>query len=139
VLKEKYPNLLKRKKYIERYNQYKEDLRNEASDKNFIIPDHNWSVVFFVPVPKSWTKKKKAQQHLKLHRPRPDIDNFLKALFDPLKTQDSSIAHLNGLEKRWVNFPTGWIEIIITEGPEPPYLGMKQRAEQIALKLRVHA
>lgn len=127
--------MYKRKKYIERYNAYKEALVEEASEKGFTIPDHNFEVSFFIPVPRTWTKKKKAAMHFKLHRPRPDIDNFLKALFDPLKKQDASIAHLSGLQKRWVNSTTGWIEIIITEGPEPEYRGFTDRAKQIRLQL----
>ena len=112
---------LNRKQRLEKYNDYQEDLIDVASAKNFTLPEYNAAVTFFIPVSPSWTKKKKAANHFKLHKQTPDIDNLLKALQDALKKADASIAQYNGLAKRWVNFPTGYIEIIITEGPEPDY------------------
>lgn len=112
---------LRRKLRLEKYNQYKEDLIDVALDKNFFLPEYNAAVTFFLPVSPSWTKKKKKAYHFKLHRIKPDIDNLLKALQDSLKKADCSIAHYNSICKRWVNFPTGYIEIILTDGPEPEY------------------
>jgi Holliday junction resolvase RusA-like endonuclease len=37
-----------------------------------------------MPMPKSWSLKKKEVMNNKPHRQRPDLDNLLKALFDAL-------------------------------------------------------
>lgn len=112
---------LTRKQRLEKYNRYKEELTELALAKNFILPEFNAAVTFFMPVFPSWTKKKKRDLHFKLHTQKPDIDNLLKALQDALKAADCSIAHYNGLTKRWCNFPTGYIEIIVKPGPPPKY------------------
>ena len=51
----------------------------------------NLTVIFLVPMPKSWSKKKKALMVGKPMQQRPDIDNYLKGLFDATHKEDSSI------------------------------------------------
>lgn len=111
------PSGLKRLLRIERYNQYKVDLLTEAKRKQFIIPASGLHVTFYVPVPESWSKKKKAAHHGLLHQSRPDLDNFCKSLFDSLITEDKYIANIQAT-KRWVDFPDGWIECSFLELPE---------------------
>ena len=57
-------------------------------------------VIFFVPMPKSWTKSKRLAHDGKPHKSRPDIDNFLKALFDAVCDEDSHI-HTVHAKKVW--------------------------------------
>jgi len=58
---------------IERYNNYKVSLLAEAKSKNFTIPSSGLSVTFFMPMPKTWSKKKKKAHHGALMQSRPDI------------------------------------------------------------------
>ncbi len=51
----------------------------------------NLTVIFLVPMPKSWSKKKKALMAGKPMQQRPDLDNYLKGLFDATHEEDSSI------------------------------------------------
>ena len=51
----------------------------------------NLTVIFLVPMPKSWSKKKKALMVGKPMQQRPDLDNYLKGLFDATHKEDSSI------------------------------------------------
>ena len=51
----------------------------------------NLTVIFLVPMPKSWSKKKKALMVGKPMQSRPDLDNYLKGLFDATHEEDSSI------------------------------------------------
>lgn len=67
------------------------------------------SITFFIAMPKSWSKKKKAEMRGTKHRQRPDLSNLLKALEDACYTDDSTIAEYGRLLKVWAD--TGAIEI----------------------------
>ena len=96
---------------LEKYNKYKVDLLAEAKAKQFILPPVGASITFFIPVPPSWSKKKKKLHHGRFHQSKPDIDNLTKAALDSLMAEDKQIAHLE-IQKRWVDFESGWIEKI---------------------------
>jgi Holliday junction resolvase RusA-like endonuclease len=44
----------------------------------------NYLLVFYLPMPKSWSKKKKVQLYLTPHQQKPDKDNLEKAFLDGL-------------------------------------------------------
>ena len=62
----------------------------------------NLTVIFLVPMPKSWSKKKKALMAGKPMQQRPDLDNYLKGLFDATHKEDSSIWKVTA-SKIWTN------------------------------------
>lgn len=105
------PPGLKRLKRLERYNEYKLSLGALAKQAHFSFPEQGASIIFFIPVPQSWSKKKKKLYHGTLHQSKPDLDNLLKAMTDALLAEDKIIAHYGELCKVWVNFDRGWIEI----------------------------
>lgn len=107
----KYPQGLKRKRRLERYNLYKQELWLKAREAEFELPDGLFRVVFYIPVPASWSLKKKAAQHMKPHQSKPDTDNLIKAFFDALRKEDKAIWD-HRATKLWVNEPSGRIEII---------------------------
>ena len=109
------PAGLKRLERIERYNQYKIDLLALCRSKGFTLPCQGLHISFYIPVPKSWSKKKKAQYHGSLHQSTPDIDNLVKALFDSLTAEDKYVGHIGSICKRWVDFEEGWIEFEVQE------------------------
>lgn len=108
------PAGLKRLLRLERYNQYKQDLLALSKQKGFTFPYQGAHIKFFVPVPRSWSKKKKAAYHLKLHMGRPDVDNMLKGVFDSLFSEDKYIADVR-VTKFWVDFEAGWIDVEVSE------------------------
>lgn len=112
-----YPSGLKRLLRIEKYNEYKFTLLGLAKSKNFTIPAQGAGVTFFIPCPKTWSKKKKKRYHGTLHQSRPDLKNLLSAWEDALCIEDKYIGHYSYLCKRWVDFPTGWIEITFNDLP----------------------
>jgi Holliday junction resolvase RusA-like endonuclease len=126
------PPGLKRLLRLERYNQYKVDLLAEAKSKQFTIPASGLSITFFLPVPKSWSKRKKAVYHGTLCQSKPDIDNLVKAFFDSLLSEDKHIASLS-MTKRWVDYDIGWMECVVTDEPlqvlvqPPPKGGVKRQ------------
>lgn len=113
------PSGLKRLLRIEAYNKYKVDLLAEAKSKGFVVPHQGLSIKFMLPVPPSWSKKKKKQYHMTLHTAKPDLDNLLKAFLDSLCVEDKYIAHYGELAKYWVDFDMGWIELTIQEPTKP--------------------
>lgn len=73
-------------------------------------------VVFFMPMPKSWSKKKRAEMKGQPHRQAPDLSNLIKALEDALyvgknckakgvrpefQRDDSTIGGYASLRKVW--------------------------------------
>lgn len=111
------PAGLKRLLRLEKYNNYKIELGAEAKRKGFIMPPIGASITFFIPVPPSWSKKKKKLYHGRFHQSKPDIDNLQKSFLDSLMKEDKQIAHLE-VQKRWVDFDLGWIEIKLTDYEE---------------------
>lgn len=109
------PSGLKRLERIERYNKYKIDLLAEAKAKRLYYPSQGMGIAFFIPCPKSWSKKKKKKYHGTLHQQKPDIKNLLSSFEDSLFAEDKYVAHYSDLRKVWVDFPTGWIEITFNE------------------------
>lgn len=109
-----YPSGLKRLLRLEKYNNYKVELRAEAKRVGLELPEQGAFLKFFVPMPKSWRKFKRKTMHFKLHKSRPDIDNYVKSSFDSLFGEDKNISHFEAA-KFWVDFPVGWIEVIISD------------------------
>lgn len=103
------PQGLARLLRLEKYNEYKINLLAEAKKKKFEIPVAGLDVTFYMPCPKTWSKKKKKQLHGSYCMSRPDIDNLFKAFGDSLCVEDKHIASVK-ISKRWVDFPSGWIE-----------------------------
>lgn len=103
------PAGLKRLMRLERYNEYKINLSAIAKSKKFNPPEQGGHLIFYIPVPKSWTKSKKQTMHNQLHQSTPDWDNLAKAFFDSLLSEDKQIADIR-VTKKWVNQEYGWIE-----------------------------
>jgi Holliday junction resolvase RusA-like endonuclease len=82
------PEGLKRLKRLEKYNEYKTELLAEAKKKNFTVPAAGLSVTFYVPMPRTWSQKKKNAHNGLLMQSRPDIDNYCKAFLDSLVSED---------------------------------------------------
>ena len=125
------PGGLRRLERLERYNQYKVDIRAEALRIKFQFPPQGAQIRFYIPCPKSWSKKKKKQYHNTLHASRPDIDNCLKALLDSLFVEDKYIGHLE-VSKHWVDFDIGWVEIEVKD-PVFPMVSPPAEHEKVSV------
>lgn len=80
-------------------------LQNNPLDIDF----RSITIVFHIPIPKSWSKKKKAIYDGKPHEQRPDLDNLLKAWNDCVLAEDSTVWRIHAT-KLWTGGP-GFIEI----------------------------
>ena len=72
----------------------------------------SFKIVFHVPMPKSWSKKKKAQFEGKPPQQRPDLDNFLKAWKDSVYEEDAIVWNVEAT-KLWTSGP-GFITVMET-------------------------
>lgn len=79
-----------------RYWTFKDELRKHL--KGDLEP--RFTVVFSVPMPKSWSKKEKVLMNGKPHQAKPDIDNYLKAFMDAMCVDDSYVYWVCA-SKRW--------------------------------------
>lgn len=86
------PNYVRTKRYLEKYLNYKKDLRDYGEKVGFIMPQDAFFMWFFMPMPKTWTKKKKAAMAFKLHKNKKDTDNLSKAIKDALAPRKSNFV-----------------------------------------------
>ena len=62
----------------------------------------SFEIVFYVPMPKSWSKKKKILMKGKPHQQRPDLDNYLKAWKDSVYEEDAVVWRVKA-SKLWTD------------------------------------
>ena len=113
------PRMTRQGKYSDRakrYYKYANDLKWLWKEQagNAAFPERGAQIVFYIPVFKSWTKKKKMLMMGEPHKQTPDISNLIKALEDALCENDSYIWSYGSIEKRWAE--TGSI-VITTDVP----------------------
>ena len=61
-------------------------------------------------MPKSWSKKKKAEYDGKPHQQKPDIDNYLKGYMDALLDEDCKVWRLGDVRKIWGYEGALWVK-----------------------------
>lgn len=76
------------------------------------FPASGYHAIFHLPMPKSWSKKKKAQMNGQPHQQKPDKDNLEKALLDALCADDSYIYD-GRVSKYWSD--AGYIQIYLNQ------------------------
>tara|TARA_R110001606_G_scaffold392389_1_gene561272 strand:+ start:1536 stop:1892 length:357 start_codon:yes stop_codon:yes gene_type:complete len=91
----------KKRPIVLKYWDYKDSIKGWARDYKFNL-GNEICVIFYIPMPKSWSNVKKVKMFGKHHQQRPDIDNLLKGLMDALLEEDSHI-HTVYASKIWAN------------------------------------
>ena len=61
-----------------------------------------FEIEFHVPMPQSWSKKKKADMNKRPHQQRPDLDNYLKAWKDSVYEEDAVVWRVKA-SKLWTD------------------------------------
>lgn len=92
----------KKRSATDRYWAFKDQLILQANLSGLqSLPDSIEMLTFVVPMPDSWSEKKKALNDKTPHKQRPDLDNMLKALQDCLCKEDNYIWCIGRLTKVW--------------------------------------
>ena len=94
----------KKRPIVLKYWDFCNELERQAIKLEY-IPGDKVSLIFYIPMAKSWSKKKREQMLGKPHKAKPDIDNLAKAFLDALLDEDSYVYSLSA-EKYWSNEPS---------------------------------
>lgn len=76
----------KKRPVVLRYHAFKDEVRLKKVE----LPE-SYHIIFVLPMPKTWSKKKKEAMKGTAHQQTPDKDNLEKALLDALHTNDAHI------------------------------------------------
>lgn len=71
----------KRRPCVVKYFEYRDLVRAIAAEQGFTLPER-FSVQFYLPMPRSWSKRKRQDHDGRPHQVKPDADNLLKAWMD---------------------------------------------------------
>jgi len=71
----------KRRSCVVKYFEYRDAVRDQAQAMGVTLSER-FSVQFYLPMPRSWSKRKKQDHDGKPHQVKPDADNLLKAWMD---------------------------------------------------------
>ena len=99
-------------KAVLRYRKFKDELRAVCGKPPVPV---RLELEFDVPMPRSWSRRKRQLMQGTPHRSRPDVDNMAKAVMDALWTEDGAVAEL-AARKRWS--ATGEVRVRLIYEPE---------------------
>ena len=90
------PRMTRRDKWahrpvVDRYFAFCEELRLRWGNNK--VPEAI-DIAFTIPMPDSWSKKKREEMQGKPHQQRPDLDNYIKSYQDALLVEDGYIHHI---------------------------------------------
>lgn len=94
---------LNRKRQLEKYNAYKDELRWLANRSGFKVPDGYFAIWFYIPHPQSWGKKKRQEMIHKPHQSTPDCDNMMKSFLDGLMPRRNRAKGMKGADDRKIH------------------------------------
>lgn len=70
-----------------KYRAFKDECRLHRVS----VPECGSHVTFVLPMPKAWSKRKRAEMESQAHQQTPDVDNLTKALLDAIYTDDKAV------------------------------------------------
>ena len=77
-----------------KYRAFADELRLKCNTSGYKIGE-SIAIRFYIPMPKSWSSKRKREMYLTPHKAKPDIDNLIKSVLDALAKDDSFIYSIN--------------------------------------------
>lgn len=92
----------RQREVVTRYFVYKDTLLWQAKELNFTLGTF-LDAVFIIPMPDSWSEKKKKLMNKRLCETKPDTDNIIKGICDTFSKNDANISKKHA-EKRWGYF-----------------------------------
>ena len=96
---------------VQRYRAFRDVVRLEG---RHVAWGSAYRIIFYMPMPKSWGKKKRAKMMHQPHQQTPDLDNLVKALLDSLPF-DKGDAHVHHVDATKIWSDVGWIMIRVLD------------------------
>ena len=81
---------------VKRYRAFRDAVRLAS----VTVPESGATVTFVLPMPVSWSLKKRRAMDGQPHRQTPDWDNLAKALLDAIYSDDAGVSDIT-IRKRW--------------------------------------
>ena len=88
------------RKPVAQYRSYKKCLQAFSLRDKYVVTNP-LSLIFVIPMPASWSKKKRLSMIGQPHTDKPDLDNLIKAFKDSLCENDSHIHTYDQMSKVW--------------------------------------
>lgn len=88
------------RKPVAQYHSYKKCLQAFSLRDKYVVTNP-LSLIFVMPMPASWSKKKRLSMIGQPHTDKPDLDNLIKAFKDSLCENDSHIHTYDQMRKVW--------------------------------------
>lgn len=79
------------------------DFADECRSNNIQILESGSTITFRLPMPKSWSKKKRQEMNGKPHQQKPDADNLGKAIMDAVLKEDCAVWDIRFIKLWAVN------------------------------------
>lgn len=98
----------KERRVVSKYRSYCDELNLKARIQKFHL-SNELEILFYLPMPKSWSRKKREEKNGFPHDEKPDIDNLIKGFIDAFKEEDKTIYSVRAI-KYWGE--EGRIEVI---------------------------
>lgn len=86
----------KKRPVVVKYHAFCDEMRASR----FTLPESGAHLTFVIPMPKSWSKKKRIEMNGKPHQQRPDVDNLIKAVMDAIFDEDCRVWNISA-SKLW--------------------------------------
>ena len=102
------PRMTRRDKWerrpcVMRYRAFRDELIAKKKEARF-RPGSAMEIVLRIPMPPSWSKKKRGEMFLLPHQQKPDIDNLVKSVLDSFYDDDSTVFEIRA-KKIWAESP----------------------------------
>jgi Holliday junction resolvase RusA-like endonuclease len=97
----------KKRPVVLRYRAFADQLR-QACLRGKFFPSNELSMEFYLPMPKSWSKKRKIEMLGQPSQGRKDVDNLVKSVLDALFAEDCTVWNISA-KKYWAE--TGSIRL----------------------------
>lgn len=100
----------KQRPCVLRYREWADNARSVAG--HISTSAQHLDIICYLPMPESWSKKKRSEMAGTPHRVKPDIDNLVKSCLDALLPSDQGVHEIKA-KKRWADSFGPRVEIII--------------------------
>ena len=90
----------KKRPSVAKYHDFRDQIKAKIKYYGNDLQFEEFEIGFYIPMPKSWSERKKQSMLGKPHQQRPDLDNYLKAWKDSVFEEDSVVWKVYAY-KRW--------------------------------------